>query len=122
VDADSLFGHTRDIEGALRSLEEFDRLLPMVTHLLAPGDMMMITADHGIEHREDYGYHSLEPVPMLATVVGVRFDLKLFARETLALAGYLAAQIFGCAEEYIETCALGKYLRSGGTARPAGAR
>ena len=122
VDADSLFGHTRDIEGALRSIEEFDRMLPRVTHLLAPGDMMMITADHGMEHREDYGYHSLEPLPMLATVVGVPFDLKLFTRETLALAGYLAAQIFGCAEEYVATCALGKYLRGGRTARPAGAR
>jgi len=121
VDADSLFGHTRDIEGALRSIEEFDRLLPRVTHLLARGDMMMITADHGMEHREDYGYHSLEPLPMLATVVGVRFDPNLFTRETLALAGYLAAQIFGCAEEYVETCALEKYLRRGGTARPAGA-
>ncbi len=119
VDADSLFGHTRDVEGALRSIEEFDRLLPRVTHLLAPGDMIMITADHGIEHREDYGYHSLEPLPMLAERVGVRFDLNLFTRGTLALAGYLAAQVFGCGDEYVETCALGKYLRSG---RRGGAR
>ncbi len=113
VDADSLFGHTRDVEGALRSIEEFDRLMPKITRLLAPGDMIMITADHGMEHREDYGYHSLEPVPLLASVVGAPFDLDLFRRNTLALAGYLAAQIFGCAEEYVETCALEDYLARG---------
>jgi len=120
VDADSLFGHTRDVDGALRSIEEFDRMMPRITRLLAPGDMIMITADHGMEHREDYGYHSLEPVPMLASVMGAPFDLDLFRRGTLALAGYLAAQIFGCAEEYVETCALGNYLGRGRTGRPEG--
>jgi phosphopentomutase len=113
VDADSLFGHTMDVEGTLSSIEEFDRMLPKITGLLAPGDMFIITADHGMEHREDYGYHSLEPVPLLASVIGGRFDLKLFGRETLALAGYLAAQVFGCAGEYVETCTLGRYLKSG---------
>jgi phosphopentomutase len=111
VDADSLFGHTMDVEGALRSIEEFDRMLPKITSLLSPGDLIIITADHGMEHREDYGYHSLEPLPMLASVIGGRFDLKLFERETLALAGYLAAQVFGCAGEYVEICSLREYLQ-----------
>jgi phosphopentomutase len=111
VDADSLFGHTMNVEGTLSSIEEFDRMLPKVTSLLSPGDMVIITADHGMEYREDYGYHSLEPVPMLASIIGGRFDLKLFERQTLALAGYLAAQVFGCAGEYVETCNLREYLK-----------
>lgn len=111
VDADSLFGHTMDVEGTLRSIEEFDRMLPKIKGLLTPGDLIVITADHGMEYREDYGYHSLEPVPMLASVVGGRFDLDLLKGETLALAGYLAAQVFGCDGEYMKECKLGKYLK-----------
>ncbi|MCC6449265.1 MAG: alkaline phosphatase family protein [Candidatus Aureabacteria bacterium] len=111
VDADSLFGHTRDVDGALRAVEEFDRQLPRLTALLAPGDLVIVTADHGMEHRPDYGYHSLEPLPMLVERVEMPFKFSLFKKETLALAGYLVAQLFGCAEEYVKTCGLGAFER-----------
>ena len=111
VDADSLFGHTRDIEGALNSIEEFDRQLPRMRGLLRPGDLIVVTADHGMEHRPDYGYHSLEPMPMLAEKIGMPFEFDLFRRETLALAGYLAAQLFGCADEYVKACGLGAFVK-----------
>ncbi len=113
VDTDSLFGHTRDIDGALRVLEEFDRLLPKIKSYLVPGDMIILTADHGMEHRADYGYHSLEPLPMLAEVIGEKFSFELFKRETLAQAGYWIARLFDLADEYVETCRLEKYLKSG---------
>ena len=112
VDADSLFGHTRDIEGALNAIEEFDRQLPRMRGLLRPGDLIIVTADHGMEHRPDYGYHSLEPMPMLAEKIGMPFEFDLFGRETLALAGYLAAQLFGCADEYVKACGLGAFVNS----------
>lgn len=66
VDTDSVYGHTRDAQGALKSLEEIDRTLPIITDSMENGDLLMITADHGMEHREDYGYHSNEPVPFIA--------------------------------------------------------
>lgn len=121
VDADSLFGHTRDVEGALRSIEEFDRLLPALTQRLSGGDLLLITADHGMEHRKDYGYHSLEPLPLLAERRDAPCDFRVFKRDTLALAGYLIAQLFGCAEEYVSTCRLAGYLSRAGTRR-GGAR
>lgn len=110
VDADSLFGHTRDVEGSLAAVEEFDRQLPRMRGLLTPGDLIIVTADHGMEHRADYGYHSLEPMPMLAERIGMPFGFEVFARETLALAGYVAAQLFGCAEEYVKTCGLEAFV------------
>jgi len=113
VDTDSLFGHTRDIDGALRCLEEFDRLVPRITRLLSPGDLFILTADHGMEHREDYGYHSLEPLPFLAERVDSSFEFRIFARETLALAGYLVAQLFNCADEYVNICRLSPYIEKG---------
>lgn len=111
VDADSLFGHTRDIEGTLNAVEEFDRQLPRMRGLLGPGDLIILTADHGMEHRPDYGYHSLEPMPMLAERIGMPFEFDLFGRETLALAGYIAAQLFGCADEYVKTCGLDAFRK-----------
>lgn len=110
VDADSLFGHTRDVEGALASVQEFDRQLHRIKAELRPGDLLIVTADHGMEHRADYGYHSLEPMPMLAERVGGGFEFALFGKETLALAGYLVAQLHGCAKEYVKTCGLGSYI------------
>jgi hypothetical protein len=65
-----------------------------------------------MEHRPDYGYHSLEPMPMLAEKIGMPFEFDLFGRETLALAGYLAAQLFGCADEYVKACGLGAFVNS----------
>jgi phosphopentomutase len=111
VDTDSLFGHTRDIDGALRAAEEFDRVLPEIKSRLEIGDMIMVTADHGMEHRPDYGYHSLEPVPLLAERLGEAYDFCFFKRDTLAQAGYLAAQLFGVEKEYVRTCRLEKYLQ-----------
>ena len=110
VDTDSLFGHTRDVEGALRAIEEFDRHLPQFKRYLSPGDMLIVTADHGMEHREDYGYHSIEPLPMLAERKDSPFDFTLFQGETLAQAGYLAAQLFGMGDDYVRTCRLEKFL------------
>jgi len=102
VDTDSLYGHTRDVPGALKSLEEFDRVLPLIEKHMASGDLMLITADHGMAHRDDYGYHNREPLALLARVKGKRGldGLKAPSGKTLADTGYLAAQVFGCEKEF----------------------
>ena len=103
VDTDSVYGHTREMEGALKSLEEIDRCPPLIEHNLAPGDLLGITADHGMLHREDYGYHNNEPLPFIAAVKGG--DKKLGGLKTKALPGLLDignvfAQYFGLQAEY----------------------
>lgn len=103
VDTDSLYGHTRDVEGALRCIEEFDRVLPLFERALKPGDLLMITADHGMLHGSDYGYHNNEPLPLLAERIGAGADLGGLVPGTgegLTEVGALAAQVFGCAEEF----------------------
>lgn len=103
VDTDSVYGHTRDVEGALKSLEEIDRTLPLIEKNLVKGDLLAITADHGMLHREDYGYHNNEPLPFLAYRKG--FDRKLGGLKTgllpgLADIGSVFAQFFGVQKEY----------------------
>lgn len=103
VDTDSVYGHTRDVEGGLKSLEEIDRTLPLIEKNLAKGDLLGITADHGMLHREDYGYHNNEPLPFIAYRKGC--DRKLGGLKTgqlpgLADIGNVFAQFFGVQGEY----------------------
>ncbi|PIS46942.1 MAG: hypothetical protein COT17_05990 [Elusimicrobia bacterium CG08_land_8_20_14_0_20_51_18] len=103
VDTDSLYGHTRDVAGAVKAVEEIDRTLPLITDRMDKGDLLIITADHGMEHREDYGYHNNEPLPFLAYRKG--FDkkiggLKVNRTPGLTDMGNLVAQFFGVEKEY----------------------
>ncbi|MFA6583280.1 MAG: hypothetical protein WCS77_03200 [Elusimicrobiaceae bacterium] len=103
VDTDSLYGHTRDVEGSIKCLEEADRVLPLIEGKLEKGDLLIITADHGMAHREDYGYHNREPLPLIVKRIGYGADLGGLIpgrAETLADVGYLASQFFGCEKEY----------------------
>ena len=103
VDTDSLTGHDRDIEGTLNCVAEFDRVLPLFVRMLYHGDLLLITADHGMEHKNDYGYHSKEPVPLLAMRVGFGKNLGGLVTgggEGLTEVGNLVAQVFYCADEY----------------------
>ena len=103
VDTDSVYGHTRDIAGAVRSIEEIDRVIPLFESRLDKGDLLIITADHGMEHKEDYGYHSREPLPFIAARKG--YDAKLGGLKTglcpgLTDIGHVTAQLFGVQKEY----------------------
>ncbi|MFA5160992.1 MAG: hypothetical protein WC421_01990 [Elusimicrobiales bacterium] len=99
VDTDSLYGHTRDAEGALRCLEAADAMLGEIMRSLARGDLLIITADHGMAHRADYGYHNREPLPLLAKVSGGPAP-KPANMKTLASAGLLVAEFFNCGKEF----------------------
>jgi phosphopentomutase len=105
VDADSLYGHTRDVPGALRSLEEIDRAIPILERRMCRGDLLIITADHGMQHRADYGYHNKEPLPLLVSRIGHGPNLgglKLGPGRSLCEIGDLIAQAFGLRQEYHE--------------------
>ncbi|MBI4655188.1 MAG: hypothetical protein HY746_00420 [Elusimicrobia bacterium] len=105
VDTDSVYGHTRDIEGAVKCIEEIDRIIPVFEKTLSKGDLLIITADHGMEHKEDYGYHSNEPLPLIAERKGAGADLggiRTGKYQGLLDAGSIIAQFFNCEKEYKE--------------------
>jgi phosphopentomutase len=103
VDTDSVYGHTRDIAGAVKCVEEFDRILPLLERRLEKGDLLLITADHGMEHRADYGYHSNEPLPLLAVRGGFAkgLGLRTGASPGLTEVGHLVSQVFGVEKPYL---------------------
>ena len=66
VDFDTSFGHRRDIAGYAAALEAFDRRVPELVAGLAPGDLAIITADHGCDPTWQGTDHTRENVPILA--------------------------------------------------------
>jgi phosphopentomutase len=66
VDFDSSYGHRRDVPGYAAALEAFDRRLPELQAILRPGDLVIITADHGCDPTWTGTDHTREHVPILA--------------------------------------------------------
>lgn len=71
VDFDMLYGHRRDPAGYAAALEAFDARLPELQAALAPGDLVVITADHGCDPTSPGTDHTREHVPILAFGPGV---------------------------------------------------
>lgn len=66
VDFDMLYGHRRDVPGYAAALETFDAALPELEAKLRPGDLAVITADHGCDPTWAGTDHTREHVPILA--------------------------------------------------------
>ena len=65
VEFDSLYGHRRDVAGYAAALERFDAALGPILTALRPGDMMVLTADHGNDPTWPGTDHTRERVPVL---------------------------------------------------------
>ncbi len=95
VDFDMLFGHRNDPEGYSKALEEVDAWLPELEATLAPGDLALITADHGCDPVTPSTDHTREYVPLLAFGPEVRANADLGTRASLADVGQTVAESFG---------------------------
>lgn len=65
VDFDSTYGHRRDAEGYGKGLMLIDGRLPELLAKLRPGDLVLITADHGCDPTWQGTDHTREQVPVL---------------------------------------------------------
>ena len=80
VDFDTEFGHRRDPQGYGRALEAFDAELPRIFARLRPGDLLVLTADHGNDPTWAGTDHTREQVPVMTYMRGVTpgsFGLRL---------------------------------------------
>jgi phosphopentomutase len=90
-DFDTLYGHRRDVAGYAACLEAFDTMLPRFIAAMRPGDLAIITADHGCDPTWRGTDHTREHVPVLAfgPSVGAR---PLGRRESFADIGQSLAR------------------------------
>jgi phosphopentomutase len=71
VDFDSEYGHRRDVPGYAACLEAFDARLPEIQAAARPGDLIVLTADHGNDPTFRGYDHTREHAPILAFGPGV---------------------------------------------------
>ncbi len=94
VDFDTLYGHRRNVAGYAAALEEFDRRLPTLEYRLHPGDLVLMTADHGCDPTWRGTDHTREHVPVLFFGPGLRAG-SLGRREGFADMGQTIAAHLG---------------------------
>ena len=70
VETDMLWGHRNDPENFHRCLQDFDRRLPDLLDALRPGDLLVLTSDHGCDPTTPSTDHSREHALFLAYVEG----------------------------------------------------
>ncbi len=95
VDFDMLYGHRNDPEGYSRALEAVDAWLPSLESALLPGDLAILTADHGCDPTTPSTDHNREYVPLLAFGPGAARGRHLGLRTSLADIGQTIAANFG---------------------------
>ncbi|MCK4608278.1 MAG: phosphopentomutase [Gammaproteobacteria bacterium] len=93
VDFDMQYGHRRDVKGYAEALIYFDQRLPEFEKLLQPGDMVVITADHGCDPTFKGTDHTREYIPLMVFGPEIK-PVALGKRSTFAdigqtLAAYL---------------------------------
>ena len=95
VDFDMLWGHRNSPERFYVGLCEFDSQLPQIMDTLNEGDLLIMTADHGVDPTTESTDHSREYVPLLAWMPGMKKGKNLGIRKTFADAGATIANYFG---------------------------
>jgi len=70
VETDMLWGHRNDPVNFHRCLQDFDRRLPDLLDALRPGDLLVLTSDHGCDPTTPSTDHSREHAMLLAYVEG----------------------------------------------------
>ena len=96
VDFDTLYGHRRDVPGYAAALEAFDRRLPELDAVLKPGDLVIVTADHGNDPTFRGTDHTREHVPIVVFGPGLASG-AVGRRDTLADIGETVAAHLGLA-------------------------
>jgi phosphopentomutase len=74
VETDMLWGHRNDPVNFHRCLQDFDRRLPELLDRLRPGDLLILTSDHGCDPTTPSTDHSREHALFLAYVEGRNAD------------------------------------------------
>jgi phosphopentomutase len=70
VETDQVYGHRHDVEGFHRALREIDAAVGEWLRLLRDDDLLVLTADHGVDPRAPHTDHTREHAPLLATFRG----------------------------------------------------
>ena len=106
VDTDMLYGHRNDVNGYADALEYFDSHMPAILSGMQPGDILMVTADHGCDPTTPGTDHTREYIPLVITGAPVRPGTDLGIRRSFADIGatvfeYLTGETWPVGESFL---------------------
>jgi phosphopentomutase len=70
IETDQVYGHRHDVEGFHRALQAIDVAVGQWLEALRPGDLLVLTADHGVDPTASHTDHTREHAPLLASFEG----------------------------------------------------
>jgi phosphopentomutase len=70
IETDQVYGHRKDVAGFAAALERIDAAVAGWLERLRPGDLLVLTADHGVDPASAHTDHTREHVPLLAVFDG----------------------------------------------------
>jgi phosphopentomutase len=93
IEFDMIFGHRNDPQGYYGALKAFDDAIPALRERMGPDDLVIVSADHGVDPTTESTDHSREFVPLLVFGPQVR-GVDLGIRKTFADVGATIAENF----------------------------
>jgi phosphopentomutase len=66
IETDQIYGHRKDVAGFARALREIDARLGAMLGRMGAGDLLIVTADHGVDPVHPGTDHTREYAPLLA--------------------------------------------------------
>lgn len=112
VDFDMLYGHRNDVQGYAQALAEFDASLEKFQAKVRPGDLLIISADHGNDPTTPSTDHAREHVPILIYGPPVQHKTNLGTRRSFADLGATIAEYLGSAPLPVGTSMLAELMDS----------
>ncbi|MEA2390734.1 MAG: phosphopentomutase [Solirubrobacteraceae bacterium] len=70
VETDQVYGHRKDVAGFHAALQQIDAAVAGWLERLGPGDLLVLTADHGCDTAAAHTDHTREYAPLLAVFPG----------------------------------------------------
>jgi phosphopentomutase len=71
IETDQVYGHRKDAEGFARALREIDARVGAMLERMREGDLLVVTADHGVDVTHPGTDHTREYAPLLAVTGGM---------------------------------------------------
>ena len=102
IEFDMTYGHRNDPKGYYSALKGFDDAIPEIMKRLTSEDLVLVSADHGVDPTTKSTDHSREYVPLLAFGSAVK-GVNLGTRSTFADLGATVAENFGVEPPLIGT-------------------
>ena len=66
IETDQVYGHRKDVRGFAGALVEIDARVGRMLDEMRKGDLLVVTADHGVDPAHPGTYHTREYAPLLA--------------------------------------------------------